>query len=53
MNGDRIKMKNNGEAEIYHPQTFVCAFCKQEFEQMSSVFSHMKEMHDPKHVLDE
>ncbi len=46
-------MENDGVPKSYLPQAFVCAFCKQEFEQMSSVFSHMKEMHDSKHVHDE
>lgn len=46
-------MKNEGVTEFYLPHAFVCAFCKQEFEEMSSVFSHMKEMHDAEHVSDE
>lgn len=45
-------MKNDAGTEVHYPQAFVCAFCKQEFEQMSSVFSHMKEVHDSKHVFD-
>ncbi len=51
---DRIQMKQTVEAtQSGHPQAFVCTFCKQEFEQISSVFSHMKEVHDSKHILDE
>ena len=28
-----------------YPQAFVCTFCKQEFALISSVFSHMSDMH--------
>jgi hypothetical protein len=28
-----------------YPRAFICAFCKQEFASMGSVFSHMSDMH--------
>jgi transcription elongation factor Elf1 len=32
-----------------YPRTFVCAFCKQEFASITSVFSRMSELHEIPH----
>jgi hypothetical protein len=32
-----------------YARTFVCTFCKQEFESINSVFSHMNEIHEVSH----
>ncbi len=45
-------MKNEG-TEAHYPKLFVCAFCKQEFELIGSLFEHMKEMHNSMHKGDE
>ena len=39
-------MISNEGTEEHYPRVFVCTFCRKEFEMMSSVFSHMKELHD-------
>jgi hypothetical protein len=42
-----LKMISDEGTEGHYPRVFVCTFCRKEFEMMSSVFSHMKEQHDP------
>ncbi len=51
-----LKMDKAGQTEGYgYPLAFVCTFCKQEFASISSVFSHMSEMHgsNPEESIEE